>query len=60
MNILTLVVFFYSGVDHCCFETGTSVLLHPHTPDRTPYSMAAYTGYGASFPSIRPCNPLEL
>ena len=28
--------------------------------DRTPYSTAAYTGYGSSFPRIGPCDPLEL
>ena len=59
-NIVTLVVFFYSGVDYRCFETLTSVLLHPHTPNHTPYSTAAYTGYMASFPHIGPCDPLEL
>ena len=31
-----------------------------HTPDHTPYSTAAYTGYVASFPHIRQCHPLEL
>ena len=37
-----------------------NLLLHPHTPDHTPYSTAAYTGYAASLPRIGPCDLREL